>query len=135
MKKIYTMDVWIAKTSSNTGYCQPRHSPVLETAIRAFHTSLWIHPCYNQPRVRRLEFRLETNSTVVWLYAGDNLYRGSDDIVWFVWCKIWFGFPRSNHMHFCFIMTFCKYRLGIAKPENFFSVILNPCYEILKIFF
>ena len=37
-----------------------------ETAIQAFH----IYPCYNQPRVGRLKFRLETNSTVVWLYAG-----------------------------------------------------------------
>jgi len=26
--------------------------------------------CCNQPRVGRLKFRLETNSTVVWLYAG-----------------------------------------------------------------
>ena len=33
-------------------------------------TPPWIHPCYNQPQVSRLKFRLETNSTVVWLYAG-----------------------------------------------------------------
>ena len=33
-------------------------------------TPPWIHPCYNQPRVSRPKFRLETNSTVVWLYAG-----------------------------------------------------------------
>ena len=33
-------------------------------------TSPWIHPCYNQPRVSRPKFRLETNSTVAWLYAG-----------------------------------------------------------------
>ena len=28
------------------------------------------HSCYNQPRVGRLKFRLKTNSTVAWLYAG-----------------------------------------------------------------
>ena len=33
-------------------------------------TSPWNHPCYNQPRVSIPKFRLETNSTVVWLYAG-----------------------------------------------------------------
>ena len=33
-------------------------------------TSPWIHPCHNQPWVSRPKFRLETNSTVVWLYAG-----------------------------------------------------------------
>jgi len=33
-------------------------------------TPPWIHPCYNQPRVSRPIFRLETNSTVMWLYAG-----------------------------------------------------------------
>jgi len=33
-------------------------------------TSPWIHLCYNQPRVSRPKFRLKTNSTVVWLYAG-----------------------------------------------------------------
>jgi len=39
---------------------------VPEAAIRAFHS-----PCHNQPQVSRPKFRLETNSTVVWLYAGD----------------------------------------------------------------
>jgi len=33
-------------------------------------TSPWIYPCYNQPQVGRPKFRLETNSTVVWLYAS-----------------------------------------------------------------
>jgi len=31
------VDVWAAKRSSNTGYSQPRHLPVPEAAIRAFH--------------------------------------------------------------------------------------------------
>ena len=60
------MDVWAAKSSSNTGYSQPRHLPVPEAAIQAFHVPV------NSPllRVSRPKFRLETNSTVVWLYVG-----------------------------------------------------------------
>ena len=58
------MDVWAAKRSSNTGYSQPRHLPVPESAIQAFQIT------YNQPQVSRPKFRLETNSTVVWLYTG-----------------------------------------------------------------
>ena len=61
------MDVWTAKASSNTGYSLPRHLPVPETDVRAPQI---IHPCYNHARVSRPEFRLETNNTVVWLYAG-----------------------------------------------------------------
>jgi len=40
MSEIYTVDVRTARTSSNTGYCQPRHSPVPETIIRAFHITV-----------------------------------------------------------------------------------------------
>ena len=40
--------------------------PVPEAAIRAFHITM----NSPQPRVSRPKFRLETNSTVVWLYAG-----------------------------------------------------------------
>ena len=32
ISKIYVVDIWTAETSNNTGYCQPRHSPVPETA-------------------------------------------------------------------------------------------------------
>ena len=63
------MDVWAAKRSSNTEYSQPRHLPVPEAAIQAFHITVY-SPCYNQPRVSKPNLRLETNSTVVWLYAG-----------------------------------------------------------------
>jgi len=65
------VDVWAAKRSSNTGYSQPRHLPVPEAAIGAFHTTM--NPPllqYNQPRVSRPKFRLEINSTLVGLYAG-----------------------------------------------------------------
>ena len=37
---LYTVDVWAAKTSSNAVYSQPRHLPVPEAAIRAFHTTM-----------------------------------------------------------------------------------------------
>jgi len=58
LKQAATLDI----ASIDTGQC-------LKPPFEAF-TSLWIHPCYNQPRVGRLKFRLETNSTVVWLYSG-----------------------------------------------------------------
>ena len=61
------MDTCTAKTISNTGNYQ---ITVPEATIRAFHITVKIHPCYNQPRVGRLKFRLETTSTVVWLYTG-----------------------------------------------------------------
>ena len=38
--KINTVDLWTAKTSSNTGYSQPRDLPVAETAIQAFHITM-----------------------------------------------------------------------------------------------
>jgi len=60
---IYSVDVGAAKRS-NTDICQ-----CLEPPFEPF-TSPWIHPCYNQPQVSKPKFRLETNSTVVWLYAG-----------------------------------------------------------------
>jgi len=50
-------------------------------------TSQWIHPCYNQPWVSRPNFMLETNSTVVWLYAG-----GVSLIL------PWNSFPRLGHI-------------------------------------
>jgi len=34
------VDVWAAQRSSNTGYSQPRHLPVPEPAIRAFHITM-----------------------------------------------------------------------------------------------
>ena len=65
---IYTVDIRTAKTNSNTGYSQPRHLP----SAWNHHSSLAHHceftPCYNQPWVGRLKFRLEINSTLVWLY-------------------------------------------------------------------
>ena len=57
------MDVWAAKTSSNTRYYKPRHSPVPETVIQAFQITI------NSPWLQ-LASSLETNSTVVWLYAS-----------------------------------------------------------------
>ena len=39
ISKIYTVDARTAKTSSNTGYCQPRHSTVLKPSLELF-TSL-----------------------------------------------------------------------------------------------
>jgi len=47
LSKIYTVDVWAAKTSSNTGFSQPRHLPVPETAIRVFHITV----CYDKRHV------------------------------------------------------------------------------------
>ena len=58
MAKMATLDIWTAKTSSNTGYCQPRHLPVPEIAVRAFHITV------NSPLLQL------ASSTVVWLYAG-----------------------------------------------------------------
>ena len=46
------------KQAASTEYNQPKHFPVPETAILAFQ----IHPHYNQPRVGRPKFRLETIS-------------------------------------------------------------------------
>jgi len=63
------VDVWTAKRSSNTGYSQPRHLPVPEPAIRAFYITM-NSPLLQSASISRPKFRLETNSTVVWLYAG-----------------------------------------------------------------
>ena len=49
----------LAKTSSNTGYCQPRHSPCQKLPFEPF-ISPWNHPYYNQPQVGWLEFRLHS---------------------------------------------------------------------------
>jgi len=65
---LYTVDIWTAKTSSNTGY-NPDTCQYLKPPFKPF-TSPWIHPCFNQPQGSRPKFRLETNSTVVWLYVG-----------------------------------------------------------------
>jgi len=34
------VDIWAAKTSSNTGYSQPRHLPVPEATIQDFHITM-----------------------------------------------------------------------------------------------
>ena len=47
---IYSVDVRAAKRSSKTGYSQPRHLPVREANIWAFHITMNL-PCHNQPRV------------------------------------------------------------------------------------
>ena len=54
------------KTSSSNAYSQPRHWPVPESIIQVFHITV------NSPLLQsgRLNFRLETNSTVMWLYAS-----------------------------------------------------------------
>ena len=54
--KIYTVDVWTAKTSSNTA--SPDTCQSLKPPFELF-TSLWTHPCYNQPQLGRPKFRLE----------------------------------------------------------------------------
>ena len=66
MKQIYTMNIWTAKTNSNTRYCQPRHSPEPENAIPAFSITV-NSPLLESASSSRLKFRLETNSTVMWL--------------------------------------------------------------------
>ena len=57
MKQNLLVDLWIAKTSSNTGYCQSRDSLVPETKTRTFlitvNSPLLQLP--NQPRVDRLK--------------------------------------------------------------------------------
>ena len=58
------------KRSSNTGYSQPRHLPVPEPAIRAFHITM-NSPLLQSASINRPKFRLETNSTVPWLYTSD----------------------------------------------------------------
>jgi len=50
-------------------------------------TSRWIHPCYNQPRVSRSKFRLET---IIVQWCGYVLVV----LVWF--CLIWNSFPINN---------------------------------------
>jgi len=62
------VDVLAAKRSSNTGCSQPRYSPVPEAAIQAFHIT--VNSPLLQSASSKPKFRLETNSTVVWLYAG-----------------------------------------------------------------
>jgi len=57
-------------------------------------TSLWIHPCYNQPRVSKPKFRLETNSTVVWLYAGG---------VSLILPDVWFGTVSLDYVTHIYI--------------------------------
>jgi len=37
---INSVDVWAAQRSINTGYSHPKHLPVLEAAIRAFHMTM-----------------------------------------------------------------------------------------------
>jgi len=83
------VDVWAAKKSSNTAQTL---ASAYKAAIRAFHITVnRIHPCYNQPRVSRPKFRLDANSTVVWLYAGGISLILPDG-------AIWNGFPRLGHI-------------------------------------
>jgi len=72
MAEMYNVDIWTAKTSYNTGYCQPRHSPVHETAILALYLTM-----NSQSASSSLGLKL-TNSTVVWLY-GDGVSFISPD--------------------------------------------------------
>jgi len=59
------MDVWVAKTSSNTG----QQAQALASAW-SHHLSLSHHHEFTPARVSRPKFRLKTYSTVVWLCAG-----------------------------------------------------------------
>ena len=63
------MDVRTAKQAATLDIASPDTCQCLKPPFEPFK-SPWIHPCYNQPRVGRLKFRLETNSTVVRLYVG-----------------------------------------------------------------
>jgi len=57
LKQAVTLDI----TSPDTcQFLKPPFEPV---------ASPQIHPCYNQPLVSRPNFRLDTNSTVLWLYG------------------------------------------------------------------
>ena len=59
----------LLKQAATLDIASPDICQCLEPPFKPF-MSPWIHPCYNQPWVSRPKFRLETNSTVVWLYAG-----------------------------------------------------------------
>ena len=59
----------LLKQAATLDIASPDTCQCLKPPFEPF-TSPWIHPCYNQPRVSRPKFRLETNSAVVWLYAG-----------------------------------------------------------------
>ena len=92
MNQIYTVDIWTAKTSSNTNL--DTHQ-CLKPPFKPF-ISPWIHTCYNQSWVGRLKFRLametllEINSTVVWLYAGG---------VSLIFPDVWFGTVSQDWSH------------------------------------
>ena len=59
----------LLKQAATLDMASPDTCQCLKPPCKPFK-SPWIHPFYNQPRVGRLKFRLETNNTVVWLYAG-----------------------------------------------------------------
>jgi len=80
---IYTVDIWATKTSSNTGYSQPRHLPVPEATIWAFHITV------NSPPLQ-----LASGWKLVAQWCGYML-------VVLVWCAIWNGFPRLGHIYSC----------------------------------
>jgi len=65
-------------------------------------TPPWIHPCYNQPRVSGPKFKLETNSTVMWLYAGGlslilpDVRFGTVSLNWVTYAFIFRSSTRRN---------------------------------------
>jgi len=81
----------LLKQAATLDIASPDTCQCLKPPFEPF-TSPWIHPCYNQPRVSRPKFRLETNSVVVWLYAGGvslilpDVWLGTVSLDWVTLC-------------------------------------------------
>ena len=86
--------VWTFGLPKEADIASPDTCQCLKLPFEPF-TSPWIHLCYNHLRVNRPKFRLETNSTVVWQYAGgvNSIVDGFDtsEIVYEIsWFQSWF---------------------------------------------
>ena len=82
MKQNVLWTFGVLKQASTLDIASPDTFQCLKLPFEPF-TSLWIHPCYSQPRIGRPKFRLET-ATVVWLYVGGvGLICLTCDLEWF----------------------------------------------------
>ena len=80
-------------TSPNTCQCQ---KPQFKHFILP-----WKHPCFKQPRVGWVKFRLENNSTVMWISSGG---------VSLISIAVWFGSVFQYWVtFFCFLLICIVY--------------------------
>ena len=105
---------WLLKQAATLDIATPDTCQCLKPPFKPF-TSPWIHTCYLNRY--RLKFRVENNSTVVWLFGGGVNLILPDVRFWTV-SQDWVAMSKvhfKNHLASCVYQSNCTHKILVSS--------------------